>query len=291
MENEKRRTKQEICDKDSLSYKIIRSFVIQSDIDLSTDSNDKVVLLFGTRNNSKLFIDDAQYDLFDGSFASIYGERNIRLANVCGSVFAILLIKCDYEARDFSIVEAMRVSPTVADIFDPKYTFYTVPNVYSIYTLLLEIMFESGYMIDNDRSVMERLVTAMLIRIGNQSNTHYGRKPDYAANAKQYIQEHYQEELDAQFLADRQWISKSYMQASFKNSVGCTINEYITRIRIEHAKEMLSSGDLSATDVAFLCGFNNRQWFTHVFEQAVGVSPREYKKIGKKEETQDDGFH
>ena len=52
---------------------------------------------------------------------------------------------------------------------------------------------------------------------------------------------------------------------------------YIARQRMERAKQYICQGDISLTEISFLVGYDDYNYFSRVFKKMVGISPREYK--------------
>ena len=71
-------------------------------------------------------------------------------------------------------------------------------------------------------------------------------------------------------------ISEVYMRKIFISKFGITPKEYIINKRINHAKQLLRSGQFSVSNTAFLCGYCEPSHFSHEFKRIVGVSPSEY---------------
>lgn len=66
----------------------------------------------------------------------------------------------------------------------------------------------------------------------------------------------------------------------FKQSFGRTLGEYITQERIAHAqRKMISSADMSITEIAFNCGFNSISRFNAAFRKLNNCTPREFKRV------------
>lgn len=72
-------------------------------------------------------------------------------------------------------------------------------------------------------------------------------------------------------------ISNVYLARIFKKYLDCTPNEYITKLRISHAKYLLSMGE-SLTDVCYKSGFNNYTYFISKFRQMTGITPSKFAK-------------
>ncbi len=79
-------------------------------------------------------------------------------------------------------------------------------------------------------------------------------------------------------------ISKKQLYRKVKALIGLSINDYILTVRLQKARFLLSSEDLSISEVAFKVGFASQAYFSTVFKSKFGVSPSEFKagKVGKK---------
>ncbi|WP_283674742.1 response regulator transcription factor [Butyricicoccus sp. Marseille-Q5471] len=96
--------------------------------------------------------------------------------------------------------------------------------------------------------------------------------------AKLYIDGHFSEsELTLDEVAKVVGMSPNYFSALFKQSQGKSFIGYLTDIRIEHAKRLLTSGDHRSYEVSYQCGYENPTYFSTIFKRHVGVSPSEYR--------------
>ena len=73
--------------------------------------------------------------------------------------------------------------------------------------------------------------------------------------------------------------SHSHLSHTFKKSVGTSFREYLTHLRIEDAKALLSYSRLSVTEIALSVGFSDSNYFSSVFKKSVGKSPLAYRRI------------
>ena len=63
----------------------------------------------------------------------------------------------------------------------------------------------------------------------------------------------------------------------FSQETGQTFVEYLTAVRIEAAKHLLTNGNSRMSDIAFDVGYQDSHYFSYLFKKHVGVSPREYR--------------
>lgn len=72
-------------------------------------------------------------------------------------------------------------------------------------------------------------------------------------------------------------MSPAHFSTVFSQSVGKSFISYLTGLRIEKAKKLLVSGDMKLSDIAMEIGYNEPNYFSHVFRKAEGVTPKEYR--------------
>ena len=99
-----------------------------------------------------------------------------------------------------------------------------------------------------------------------------------------YVGSHYQENLSLQAVAERFYLSSSYLSREFKRLMHISFSEYVRKLRLNKAAYMLSTAKESITETAMSCGFSNVNTFIINFRQQFGKTPNEYRKSEEKEE-------
>src|SRR5437879_8495453 len=94
---------------------------------------------------------------------------------------------------------------------------------------------------------------------------------------KLFIDSHFAEKIDLNDISDEAPFSKFHFIRLFKNIYEKTPHQYLTKVRIEKAKELLQR-DHSVTDVCFQVGFDSLSSFTGLFKRIVKISPSVYQK-------------
>lgn len=99
--------------------------------------------------------------------------------------------------------------------------------------------------------------------------------------AKRYIHEHYREKLALSDIADELNISSGHLSTTFSRYMNQTVSDYIAEVKIEHAKELIDSGQYLIYEIADQLGFENAYYFSKVFKKVTGMSPKNYECLGK----------
>lgn len=94
----------------------------------------------------------------------------------------------------------------------------------------------------------------------------------------EYIDSHLKDDITVNRLADHVHMNASYLSVLFKKEMGETISDYITRIRIEKAKELLRNNEIKIYEISLLVGYQTASYFTHQFKRAVGCTPAEFRE-------------
>ena len=95
---------------------------------------------------------------------------------------------------------------------------------------------------------------------------------------QQYIEDHFEEKLNVESLAQQFAISTRNFIRRFKKATQNTPFEYIQRVKVEVAKKRFESSPLNITEVMYQVGYNDEKAFRKTFKKYTGLSPLEYRK-------------
>ena len=98
-------------------------------------------------------------------------------------------------------------------------------------------------------------------------------------NVIQFIRQHLTEKIGIELLCEKACMSKSVFFRLFKNTFGLSPLEYIIRERINLAKSLLKSPEVSVTAACYQSGFNNLNYFARLFKRIEGVTPSEFQNL------------
>jgi two-component system response regulator YesN len=88
----------------------------------------------------------------------------------------------------------------------------------------------------------------------------------------------YAEDISLQAFAAEHNVSLAYFSRLFKDEVGMTFSDYLTRVRIEKAKELLERLDVRLSELSVLVGYDDPKYFSQIFRRAAGMSPLDYQR-------------
>ena len=92
----------------------------------------------------------------------------------------------------------------------------------------------------------------------------------------QYLDEHLNEDIGHDALAAKYRMHPGYLSRLFKQEMGETISEYLLRIRIEKAAQLLKEGHYKIGEISTMVGYSASSYFSIMFKKYTGYSPREY---------------
>jgi len=120
------------------------------------------------------------------------------------------------------------------------------------------------------RSLMDRAITEIA-----EARRSGSRKP--IEQAKSWIAEHLDQEITIKKIADQVYMNPTYFSEYFKLQTGETMLDYLTRQRIERAKELLADPRLKIQDVCGRIGYQDAKYFGRLFKQWTGQTPSKYR--------------
>ena len=103
--------------------------------------------------------------------------------------------------------------------------------------------------------------------------------------ALEYIEANYQRQLTLAEIARSAHLSVSRLSHLFKEQIGITAIDYVTSVRINHAKRFLLTTDKNCTEICFQVGYNNQSYFTRTFKELVGMTPRKFRDLNHRKKT------
>ena len=120
--------------------------------------------------------------------------------------------------------------------------------------------------------------------LASSSFSHAERNPESrrVQKVKQYINDHYTEQLRLDDLSRLVGMTSTAFSRFFKLRTGKTLSDYVLDIRLGFAARMLVDSARNISEICFECGFNNLSNFNRIFKSRRGVTPKEFRAMYKK---------
>ena len=134
---------------------------------------------------------------------------------------------------------------------------------------------------ENHRIICSGLLTSVLAMISNQYLQNDNSNKTYANLISELISRiktFHNLEIKVSDCAGLCRLSQSHFTRIFKEITGEAPQQYIIKIRIERAKELLSFTDKNIAEIADATGFKDQNYFSRIFKKNVGMTPSEYRK-------------
>ena len=102
--------------------------------------------------------------------------------------------------------------------------------------------------------------------------------------ARDYIGSHYlDEDISLNVVASTVNISPNHFSTIFSQEMGITFVEYLTKVRMEAAKELLLKTDLRASEIGYQVGYKDPHYFSYIFKKTHGITPKAFRAGGRNE--------
>ena len=103
-------------------------------------------------------------------------------------------------------------------------------------------------------------------------------RKEVMANVVSWVRAHHAENIPVSRLVAHTGYSRARLFTLFKEHTGLAPNEYQQRLRIDSARQLLSSSDLGIRDIAKSCGFTDASYFSRAFRRMTGQTPLAYRR-------------
>lgn len=122
------------------------------------------------------------------------------------------------------------------------------------------------------------LMAALLPYVPYQKELAEKSTDKIAHRLREFINDHYSEELSLDILADKMGVSSKYLSRVFKQVMGVNLSDYLAFVRVEKIKELLMT-DMPLNQIMESAGVFNRTTFTRMFRRQEGMTPSEYRSL------------
>jgi two-component system response regulator YesN len=102
-------------------------------------------------------------------------------------------------------------------------------------------------------------------------------RPFEVRDIKNYIDKYYFKDIKISVFADKYFLSREYLMKLFKLQFGFGIHEYVQKVRMDKAKELLDDPSLKIQDISEMLGYKDKNYFSKAFRNYYAESPSEYR--------------
>jgi AraC family transcriptional regulator len=99
----------------------------------------------------------------------------------------------------------------------------------------------------------------------------------WLVRAEEFLRAHYSESFTVAEVADAAAVHPAHLARVFRANFGCTIGDYLRRLRVEFASRELITSDLPLSEIAVATGFYDQSHFTRTFKRLTGLTPAEFR--------------
>ncbi|RZJ66928.1 MAG: AraC family transcriptional regulator [Flavobacterium sp.] len=146
--------------------------------------------------------------------------------------------------------------------------------------LLLYKIFRETKIDDSVSDVSVRsLLTEAFSRLTEIQRTYVNPKPSWVAKVDEVLHDRFAEPMTLDYLSGIANIHPVHLSRDFSKYFGCTLADYIRKIRVEKALSLMPERNLSLSEIAHRCGFFDQSHFIRCFKELNGLNPGAHKKL------------
>lgn len=241
----------------------------------------------------ELHVEDKVYDLKKDDFVIVNSKIRHSESKIEGSDFTYVLIgveglevKAFEENFDVNIQSENEANDNKSESgYIESYVFINNFEKYSEEAgkLVEEIAAEIKNNEIHSKLIAKSLFSVFLMKMNRYVNNSMVIEKDRRGSKqlnfiKNFLENHYTQDISLDDLAAKVYISKYYLVHEFKREFGFTPMDYLLHVRLDTAKSLLLTADYSVKKISELSGFSSQSYFNQIFKKKIGISPSEFKR-------------
>ena len=143
------------------------------------------------------------------------------------------------------------------------------------YDFLSESYIKQFSNLDELESWLNDCIVSICNYIADLSKSHGKKVVD---DIKEFLEKNYHTEISVNDMASKYFLNPNYLSQLFKNEIGESFVNYLTKIRMEKAKDLLINTDLKSYKIAEMVGYSNPRYFGDVFQKYYGMTPTKFRE-------------
>lgn len=216
------------------------------------------------RENSKKELDDSYLE----AFAKALKLRDMRYAEKAIRSFVEELSQGCYNA-DYA-------HEKIKELIYQYYHYVKSMNI-STREILDDRMLSAFYQFAGIDQLQDWLIEAVRITFRFIEERNRNKNAELIEKIKGYVAEHLEEDLSLNAIAEVFYLSPRYFSRLFKQTTGENFVDFVTRMRMKKAEEMLRNSELNIEQIAMKVNYSNPAYFTKKFKEQYGMTPSQYR--------------
>jgi AraC family transcriptional regulator len=128
--------------------------------------------------------------------------------------------------------------------------------------------------------VLEGMLLELLGEMSRDATSLAGNAcPRWLKHAREFLHAYFTESVPVEAIATAVGVHPSHLMRGFRQYFRCTVGDYVRRLRVEQACQMLSTSDTPSSQIAVAVGFVDQSHFSRTFKICTGLTPTEFRKI------------
>ena len=99
--------------------------------------------------------------------------------------------------------------------------------------------------------------------------------------AKRFVLENYRQGVTLETIGDKLNVTPEYLGTLFKRETGVSFSNFLKKVRIDRAKELLATTNMKTYEICEASGYTDTKYFSKVFREVTGMLPRDYRNTIK----------
>ena len=140
-----------------------------------------------------------------------------------------------------------------------------------------------GYQCFSDLTLLIKnfLMSIPYIEVSDKERNKKEQKADRMIRILEYIDNYFDENITLANIAEKEFLSKTYLSSFFKSNMGLSYNEYVNYLRASKAQKLLDNSNLTLLDICYDSGFSDMRYFNKYFYKRYKMLPKEYRLSNK----------
>lgn len=136
---------------------------------------------------------------------------------------------------------------------------------------------------DRNKERLDTLVLPLcsMLELAYKNQIDQPKEDTLVTKVCRYVKQNYAFDLTTEDICKEFFCSRSHFSHMFKKTMSKSFSEYLTEVRLDHAKRLLKYSNLRITEISFSVGFNDANYFSNVFKKKMGISPGAYRKASR----------